>query len=136
VLDRNTPALDRLTSVARWGLGGRIGSGKQWISWLHIKDFLAIVDRVVADPTLTGVVHATSPNPVPNAELMRELRRAVHRPPALPTPGWLVKVGAVALRTDPALALTGRRAVPATLAQAGFEFEHPQLAEALAELTA
>jgi uncharacterized protein len=134
VLDRNTPALDRLTAITRWCLGGRISSGKQWISWLHINDFLATVDRVITDATLAGVVHATSPNPVRNADLMRELRHAVHRPPAPATPAWLVKVGAVALRTDPALALTGRRAVPARLAEAGFQFEYPVLAEALTAL--
>jgi uncharacterized protein (TIGR01777 family) len=136
VLDRNTPALERLTAIARWGVGGRMGAGKQWISWLHIDDFLAIVDRVIADATLTGVVHATSPNPVRNDELMRELRHAVHRPFAPPTPAWLVKLGAVALRTDPALALTGRRAVPARLAAAGFRFQYPELRQALTSLTA
>lgn len=135
VFDRNTPALDRLTALARWGIGGRISSGKQWISWLHIDDFLAIVDRVIADTTLTGVVHATSPNPVRNAELMRELRHAVRRPPAPPTPAWLVKLGAVALRTDPALALTGRRAIPARLTGAGFRFQYPEIRKALTSLT-
>ena len=134
VLDRNTPALDRLTTIARFGLGGRIGNGRQWVSWLHIDDFLAITDRIVNDAALSGVVHATSPQPVRNAELMRELRAAVHRPPALPTPAWLVKVGAIALRTDPALALTGRRAMPAKLQAAGYRFAHPDLGEALAAL--
>jgi len=134
VLDRDTPALDRLAAIARWGVGGRIANGRQWISWLHIDDFLAITDRVIADVNLSGVVHATSPNPVRNTELMRELRRAVHRPPAPPTPAWLVKLGALALRTDPALALTGRRAMPAKLAAAGFEFHQPDLRSALTAL--
>jgi uncharacterized protein len=134
VLDRDTPAYDRLTAIARWGVAGRIGTGQQWISWLHIDDFLAITDRVITDGSLAGVVHATSPNPVRNADLMRELRQAAHRPPALPTPSWLVKLGAVALRTDPALALTGRRAVPRKLIAAGYEFKYPALPEALAAL--
>ena len=136
VLDRDTPALDRLTTIAKFGLGGRIGNGQQWVSWLHINDFLTITDRVVADPALSGIVHATSPQPVRNADLMRELRAAVHRPPALPMPRWLVKVGAVALRTDPALALTGRRATPAKLRAVGYRFEHPDLSQALASLLA
>jgi uncharacterized protein len=136
VLDRNTPALDRLTTIARLGLGGRIGNGRQWVSWLHINDFLAITERVIDDPALSGVVHATSPEPVRNVDLMRELRAALHRPPAPPTPGWLVKVGAVALRTDPALALTGRRATPAKLQALGYRFQHPSLGEALRELIA
>ncbi|MDQ1465154.1 MAG: uncharacterized protein QOC73_2095 [Actinomycetota bacterium] len=135
VLDRDTPAYSRLSAIARWGVAGRIGTGQQWISWLHIDDFLAITDRVIADASLTGVVHATSPNPVRNTDLMRELRHAAHRPPAPPTPGWLVKLGAVALRTDPALALTGRRAVPAKLSAAGYQFRYPDLHEALGALS-
>jgi uncharacterized protein (TIGR01777 family) len=134
VLDRDTPALDRLTAIARWGVGGRIGTGQQWVSWLHIDDFLAIVDRVVTDQTLSGVVHATSPYPVRNIEMMRELRLAVHRPPAPPTPAWLVKLGAVVLRTDPALALTGRRATPAKLTAAGHPFHYPDFDGALSAL--
>jgi len=111
VLDRHTPALDRLAGLARWGLGGRIGNGRQWVSWIHIADWLAIV-RVALDGPLSGVLVATSPQPVRNVELMAALRRAVRRPAAPPTPALVVKSGAVLLRTDPALALTGRRATP------------------------
>lgn len=138
VLDNDTPALDRLLSLARWGLGGRVGSGRQWISWIHIDDWLAVV-REALDPVsapMSGVVHATGPNPVTNAELMACLRTVTRRPVAPPTPAPLVRLGAVALRTDPALALTGRRAVPALLTKAGFEFRHPDLSEALADLMA
>jgi uncharacterized protein (TIGR01777 family) len=138
VFDTATPALDRLLGLARWGLGGRIGSGRQWTSWLHVDDWLAIL-REVLEPTaapLSGVVHVTSPNPVRNAELMAAFRAAAHRPPAPPTPAPLVRLGALVLRTDPALALTGRRAVPARLLAQGFPFAHPDLTGALADLTA
>ncbi|MGZ4620268.1 MAG: DUF1731 domain-containing protein, partial [Frankiaceae bacterium] len=84
--------------------------------------------------SLDGIVHATGPNPVRNAVLMAALRRALHRPPAPPTPAALVRLGAVLLRTDPALALTGRRAVPARLLGAGFTFAHPDLDQALGDL--
>jgi uncharacterized protein (TIGR01777 family) len=134
VLDRDTPALARLEGLARWGLGGRVGSGRQWVSWLHIDDFLAIVRRTLADRTLEGVVHATSPNPVRNADLMAGLRHALHRPPAPPTPALLVRLGAFVLRTDPLLALTGRGCIPARLLEHGFAFEYPHLAPALADL--
>jgi uncharacterized protein (TIGR01777 family) len=134
VLDRGTPALDRLTGLVRLGLGGRIGSGRQWVSWLHAEDFLAIVRRALEDPVLAGVVHATSPEPVRNAELMATLRRVLHRPPAPPTPAALVRLGAPILRTDPALALLGRRAVPARLLDLGHQFLHPSLPEALDDL--
>ena len=134
VLDRGTPAFARLAGLVRWGLGGRVGSGRMWVSWLHIDDMLGIVRRCLSDSDVAGVVHATSPNPVRNAELMATLRRALHRPIGLPTPAPLVHVGAVLLRTDPALGLTGRRCVPTRLRQMGFEFTHPKLEEAVAAL--
>lgn len=138
VLDNDTPALDRLLSLARWGLGGRVGPGTQWVSWIHIDDWLAIVRQLLLPdhPALSGVVHATGPRPVRNAELMAALRRSVGRRAAPPTPEVLVRLGAVVLRTDPALALTGRRAVPGRLLDAGFDFRHPDIDEALADLRA
>lgn len=135
VLDRGTPALDRLVAVVKWGLGGRIASGRQWTSWLHIDDLLAIVRLSLDDPDVAGVVHATAPQPVRNADLMAALRAALHRPAwAPPTPAWAVRVGSVLLRTDPLLALTGRRAVPQRLIDWGFEFRHPSIDGALADL--
>lgn len=134
VFDRDTPALDRLAGLVRWGLGGRVGSGRQWVSWLHIADLLAVVRRCLDDPAMSGVIHATSPQPVRNAELMTALRRVLRRPPAPPTPAPLVRVGSVLLRTDPALALLGRRCVPSRLRSAGFPFAHPDLLPALRDL--
>lgn len=134
VLDRGTPALDRLAQVVRWGLGGRIASGRQWISWIHIEDFLSVVERALEDDRLSGVVHVTSPNPVRNAELMAALRSTLHRPVAPPTPTILLRIGSLVLRTDPALALTGRRAIPRRLLEEGFEFKYPELIAALEEL--
>lgn len=118
----------------RWGLGGRFGDGRVWISWLHIADLLAIVRRCLDDPGLSGVLHATSPYPVRNTELMATLRQELHRPPSPPTPVPLVRLGALLLRTDPALALTGRRCVPARLQQAGFQFTYPHVRDAVAAL--
>lgn len=134
VLDRDTPALNRLAGLARWGLGGRIASGRQWVSWIHISDFLAVVRRALDDDTLSGVVHVASPHPVRNAELMAEFRKVLHRPAAPPTPAALVRLGAVVLRTDPALALTGRRCVPTRLLDADFVFAYPKLDQALEDL--
>ena len=134
VLDRDSPAMNRLTGLVRWGLGGRIADGRQWVSWIHITDFLAVVRRALEDDSFSGVVHVTSPNPVRNAELMATLRKVLHRPAAQPTPAALVRLGAVVLRSDPALALTGRRCVPTRLLDAGFTFAYPTLDEALAEL--
>jgi hypothetical protein len=136
VFDPGTPALDRLAGLVRWGLGGRVGSGRQHVSWLHVADLLPIVRRALDEPALAGMLHATSPNPVRNTELMATLRSVLRRPPALPTPAPLVRIGAVLLRTDPALALTGRRCVPARLEQAGHTFSYPWLRPALRDLLA
>jgi uncharacterized protein (TIGR01777 family) len=136
VLDRGTPAFARLTALTRWGIGGRMGSGSQWVSWLHIEDFLAIIRFCLDDAGLAGVVHATSPEPVTNAEFMSAFRRAWNRPAAPPTPAWLLMLGAALLRSDPALALTGRRCVPARLAHLGFSFRYPEIDAALKDLRA
>lgn len=137
VLDRDTSALDRLVGVVKWGLGGRIATGQQWTSWLHIGDLLGIIRVCIDDPELAGVVHATAPEPVRNAELMGALRSALGRPNwAPPTPAWVVRLGSVFLRTDPMLAISGRRCVPSRLLERGFEFQYPELDSALADLLA
>ena len=134
VLDTGTAALDRLAGVTRFGLGGRVGKGHQWVSWLHIDDLLGIVARCLDDPGLAGPLVAASPHPVRNAELMAELRRALRRPPAPPTPTPLVRLGSRVLRTDPALALTSRRAYPRRLLDAGYGFRFPTIGPALDDL--
>jgi uncharacterized protein (TIGR01777 family) len=134
VLDPGSPAMDRLTGLVRWGLGGRIADGRQWVSWIHISDFLDVVRRALEDESFSGVLHVTSPNPVRNVELMATLRKVLRRPAAPPTPAALVRVGARILRTDPALALTGRRCVPARLLEADFRFAYPTLDAALEDL--
>ena len=134
VLDTGTPAFERLAKLTRFGLGGRVGSGVQWISWLHIDDFSNAVRFVTGASSLEGVVHVTSPNPVRNEQLMATLRSRMRRPWSPPTPTPLVHVGAWLMRTDPALALTGRRCIPRRLQEAGFEFRHPELDEAIAAL--
>jgi uncharacterized protein (TIGR01777 family) len=136
VLDPLSPALRRLRALTRLGLGGRIGTGTQWVSWIHIDDFLAALRFIISNDTLHDVVHLTAPEPLRNAEMMRDLRRAYRRPWSLPSPAVAVKAGAVLLRTDPALALTGRRCVPAKLESQGFEFKYPDFATAIENLVA
>jgi uncharacterized protein (TIGR01777 family) len=135
VLDHGSPAFDRLALLTKLGLGGRISSGRQWVSWIHVADFLGAV-TFLRNHTLDGIVHLTAPEPVQNRDLMAQLRAAFHRPWSPPTPAPLVHLGAIAMRSDPALALTGRRGVPLRLLDAGFEFRYPTLPEALRDLTA
>lgn len=138
VLDRDAPALKVLARLTRAGLGGRVGTGRQWFSWIHHEDWLRVsVAALGLDPQLrlpAGPLVAAAPHPVRNAELMAALRRHLHRPPAPPTPTVLLRLGAVALRSDPALALTGRHCTSSVLAAAGFTFDHPDLASALREI--
>ncbi|WP_114905748.1 DUF1731 domain-containing protein [Ornithinimicrobium murale] len=139
VLQNGSPALDRLTQLTRAGLGGRVGSGRQWFSWIHQDDWLALVRATLdLDPQVDlpdGILIAAAPHPVRNHELMATLRRRFRRRAAPPTPSTLVRMGSIALRTDPALGLTGRHVTSEVTTEAGFEFAHPTLEGALIDLT-
>jgi uncharacterized protein len=138
VLDPASPAMVRLVTLTKSALVGRVGNGRQWFSWIHVADWLAVVRAGLGmAPGITipaGVVVAATDHPVRNTELMAALRKQLHRPPALPIPPWLVKLGAVVLRTDPALGLTGRHATSKVLSQAGFTFKFPTIDSALNDL--
>lgn len=125
------PVLRRLT---RLGLGGRMGSGEQFVSWLHETDFLRAVEFLIAHEELSGAVNFAAPNPVPNHELMRAFRELVGMPIGLPATRWMLEVGAFFLRTETELILKSRRVVPGRLLRAGFEFRLPELRGALEDL--
>lgn len=129
-------ALTPLARLARFGLGGTVGNGKQYISWLHVDDLNAMFRWGIEREGTSGTYNATGPTPVTNAVFMRALRRAVRRPWSPPTPAPLVHVGAFFMRTEPSLALTGRRCVPARFAAQGFTFAHPDLDETLRDALA
>lgn len=124
------PATAQLARLARLGLGGPIGGGRQWVSWIALEDLQRVLLRVIDDVTAHGTYAVTSPEPITNAEMMATVRKLVGRRVGLPTPAALVRVGALALGSDPALALTGRRAVPRRLLDEGFEFAVPRFEDA------
>jgi uncharacterized protein (TIGR01777 family) len=135
VVGRGGGALARLRTLARFGLGGTVGHGRQGMSWLHELDMNRIFERALTESAMTGAYIATSPNPVSNAQFMRELRRAIGMPIGLPAPAFLVRLGApLVMRTDPELALYGRYCVPRRLQAEGFEFKFPELRSALGNL--
>jgi len=134
VLAPAMPAFDRLVQLTKLGLGGRISTGDQWVSWIHVDDFLAAVRFLRAHDDLAGIVHVTAPSPIQNRDMMATLRHALGRPWSPPTPKPLVHLGALLMASDPALALTSRRGVPRRLLAAGFEFAHPTFRAALADL--
>ena len=128
-------ALDRLLPLARWGLGGTIGSGKQGMSWIHEADLNALFVRALIDPAMRGAYVASAPQPLPQREFARELRRAVGMPLGLPATEAMVRLGAYwLLDTDPELALYGRFVTSRRLAEEGFSFRFPSLGPALADL--
>ena len=128
-------ALSRLRGITRWGLGGRVGSGQQGMSWIHETDMNRIFGRSILDSTMQGVYIASSPNPVSQAEFMRSLRRSLKMPIGLPAPEFMVRFGAHwILRTDPELALYGRYVIPQRLIESGFAFDFPSLDDALTDL--
>lgn len=134
VLDPGTPAFDRLRTLTKLGLGGRIASGRQWVSWIHVDDYLNAVRFIARHDELAGVVHVTAPNPIRNVDMMQSLRHAFQRPWSPPTPRFAVHLGAALMRSDPALALTGRRCVPQRLEDSGFHFSHPDFDAAITSL--
>ena len=130
------PATDRLVWLCRMGLGGTVGSGKQWVSWVSLDDFVAIMVRAIDDDSMQGVYHVTSPNPIRNEEMMATYRRLVGRRFGLPSPGFVTQIGARLLGSDPALALTGRRAVPTRLLAEGYQFITPNFEDAARQAVA
>lgn len=127
-------ALSKLTRLTKLFLGGTVGSGEQYISWLHIDDLNRIFLRAIEDETMQGTYNATSDAPVKNREFMRELRNTFKRPWSPPVPAPFVRLGARMLGTEAELALTGRRGAPSRLTAEGFEFKHSELRHALADL--
>jgi uncharacterized protein (TIGR01777 family) len=134
VLGRNGGPLTVLSRLARLGLGGTVGSGRQYMSWLHQDDLNRIILRALTDPSMHGIYVASAPHPVTNSQFMAELRRAVRRPWSPPVPGPMVRLGAWLMRTDPDLALLGRRVLPTRLMNERFEFRFATLPGALKDL--
>jgi uncharacterized protein len=130
VLAKHGGALKQMLPAFRFGLGGKQGSGKQWMSWIAIDDHIAALRATIDDERLRGAVDLTAPNPVTNADFAHALGRALHRPTVLPTPMLPLKLryGAELVET---LLLEGQRVLPARLEAIDFPFRYPVLAPAL-----
>ncbi|MDQ2766762.1 MAG: TIGR01777 family oxidoreductase [Gemmatimonadota bacterium] len=133
VLGRDGGALPTLATLARWGLGGTVGSGRQYISWIHRDDLVSVVDRAITTE-MSGPYNAANHVPETNAAFMKRLRSAVHRPWSPPAPAFAVKIGAYVIGTEPSIALHGQRCVPKRLDEEGFAFAHEDLGQALGSL--
>lgn len=145
VLSRSGGALRQMTLPFKLGLGGRIGSGRQWWSWIHIEDFVRAVlyipggdqererGQASSDEILRGAVNMAAPTPVTNAEFTKALGSALHRPAILPVPAFAARL-AVGEFADHGL-LSSARVIPRKLLESGFQFKFSELGAALADLT-
>lgn len=131
VLSAQGGLLQRLKPVFTWGLGGKLGAGRQYMPWIHIDDYVAALFYLGQQPGATGSFNLCAPNPVSNEEFTRTLAALLHRPAWLHLPSPVLKV---LLGELSQLLLTGQRARPARLLDAGFAFGYPQLSDALAML--
>jgi uncharacterized protein len=120
--------LQRLLPLFKAGLGGPIGNGKQWMSWIHREDLLRLIEAIVAREDLAGVFNATAPAPVNSREFARTLGRVLHRPALLPAPAFAFRL---AFGEMSRLLLTGQRVMPQRALDAGFEFRFARLEDAL-----
>ena len=118
----------------RYGLGGAQGAGTQFVSWIHEDDFARAVDLLIAREEFTGAVNLASPNPLPNADFLGELRRAWGTRTGLTAPAWLNEIGTWLMRTESELVHKSRRVVPGRLLAASFEFQFPEWPAAARDL--
>src|SRR2546428_742011 len=125
---------DMLLALVRHGLGGRAGDGRQYVSWIHDRDFVAAVRWIIDHQQLSGAVNLAAPNPLPNSEFMAALRRAWGTRIGLPASKWMLEIAALFLRTETELILKSRRVVPGLLTKSGFSFAYPSWPEAARDL--
>ncbi len=123
-------ALARMLPPFRLGLGGPLGSGRQWVSWISLRDAAGAVLHALGDAGLSGPVNAVSPHPVRQRDLARVLGRTLHRPAAIPAPAPLLRLALGGMARE--LLLSSQRVLPRCLEETGFRWEHPELADALA----
>jgi NAD dependent epimerase/dehydratase family enzyme len=126
-------AFDIFSGLTRKGLGGTLGSGQQFVSWVHEQDMVRAMEFLI-ESDLTGPVNISAPNPLPQAEFARDLRRAWGVGFGLPAAPWMIELGAWFLNGDSELVMKSRRVVPTKLLNAGFKFEYPVWAEAAKDL--
>ncbi len=132
VLGGDGGALPQLLRPARLGLGAILGSGRQWISWIHIEDVVGLFERALRDAAMIGAVNATAPHAVTQEQLQRAIARSLHRPSWLRVPAWPIRL---ALGELAQLLVDGQRVVPARAIELGYRFQYPDIDSALAQIT-
>lgn len=131
VLGKNGGVIPYYFNLAKFGLGGRQGSGKQYFSWVYEEDVTGVIDFLIDHKQLKGIFNVASPNPVQNNELMKNVRDAVKMPFGLPATKWMLEIGTFLLRTETELILKSRWVIPAKLQDAGYKFKVADIKQAL-----
>jgi uncharacterized protein (TIGR01777 family) len=134
VLGNDGGVMKPFTNLVRFGLGGKQGNGEQMFSWIHIEDLYNIILFLQSHKDLEGVFNCSSPNPIDNKTLMKALRKSLGVNFGLPSPTWLLKIGAVVIKTETELILKSRWVVPEKLLQLGYNFKYPTIDAALAQI--
>lgn len=131
VLGQSGRAFEKLLTIFKLGIGGRLGSGRQWMPWIHVADLRAAIIHAVVSESLVGPVNGTAPQPERNSDFTRKLAAALHRPAILPSPAFALQL---ALGDFSSALLASQRAIPAALEADGFQFQFPALDAALKDL--
>ena len=131
ILGKDDGVMKPFTNLVRFGLGGRQGSGKQMFSWIHIEDLFNIILFLMQHRELEGIFNCSAPNPVTNKTFMQKLREAMGIKIGLPSPKWLLELGAIFIKTETELVLKSRWVLPEKLLQHGYKFLYPTLDKAL-----
>lgn len=128
VLSAKGGALSKMLPLFRWGLGGKLGSGSQWFSWIHIEDLINVYLQAISDPKMTGPINAVAPQPIRNSTFTQELGSILKKPTPLPIPAWILRM----ILGEFGTTLTaGQRVVPHFLENLGFHFSYPTIQDAL-----
>jgi uncharacterized protein (TIGR01777 family) len=131
VLDKNEGVLAKMIKPFKLGLGAVIGSGKQWMSWIHFEDLVRQYIWAIENENISGVVNFTSPEPVTNHEFSKKLGKVLHRPVLFKVPGYFLNL---VMGEQSSIILKGQRVYPDVALQNGFEFKYPNLSEALSNI--
>ncbi|RZK64934.1 MAG: TIGR01777 family protein, partial [Pedobacter sp.] len=134
VLGDGGGVMEPFVNLVRFGLGGKQGSGKQMFSWIHVEDLFNIILFLQKEEELNGVFNCSAPNPITNAQLMKSLRKTMKASIGLPSPAWLLKIGAVLIGTETELILKSRWVIPDKLTKAGYQFKFPEIDVALTDI--
>ncbi|WP_222164964.1 TIGR01777 family oxidoreductase [Edaphocola aurantiacus] len=134
VMGKGGGPLKPLSTLARLGLGGTQGSGRQMVSWIHIEDYYQIIRFLANKGDIEGPINFAAPEPVNNRVFMQTMRQVVHMPVGLPAPGFAINIGARIIGTEPELLLASSNVISERLQHAGFRFNYPSLSSALNNL--